>query len=76
MLKDDGLAKEIDLDKTMLLEAALEHEAEAALCSSLSKWQDFQERNRESEVERVLTLGCTYHSIISLIAKSTFYFIL
>ena len=30
MLKDDGLAKEIGLDKTMLLEAALKHEAGAA----------------------------------------------
>ena len=52
----------------------MRQEQQHALLSQ--KWQDFQERNRESEVERALTLGCTHHYIISLIAMSIFYFIL
>ena len=57
MLKDDGLAKEIDLDKTMFLEAALEHEAEAAPCPSLSKWEDFQREEQRIRGGKSLDFG-------------------
>lgn len=57
MLKDDGLAKEIGLDKTMLLEAALEREAEAAACPSLSEVAGFSGEEQRIRGGKSLDFG-------------------
>lgn len=57
MLKDDGLAKEIGLDKTMLLEAALKHEAGAAARPSLSEVAGFSGEEQRIRGGKSLDFG-------------------
>ena len=73
MLKDDGLAKEISLDKTMLLEAALKHGAAAAACPSLSEVAGFSGEEQRSRGGKSLDFRLYPLYIISLIAMSMFY---
>lgn len=70
MLKDDGLAKEISLDKTMLLEAALKHGAAAAACPSLSEVAGFSGEEQRSRGGKSLDFRLYPLYIISLIAMS------
>ena len=73
MLKDDGLAKEISPDKTMLLEAALKHGAAAAACPSLSEVAGFSGEEQRSRGGKSLDFRLYPLYIISLIAMSMFY---
>ena len=75
MLKDDGLAKEIGLDETMLLKAALKRGAVAAACPSLSEVAGFSGEEQRIRGGKSLDFGLYPRYIISLIAMSMFYFI-